>query len=198
MRDEGAATRARRGVECSLSERRPSQWHACELEAPSGFESAADAPRRRFNCAEQYMMAEKALCFGDREALNAIMASSSPGAQKALGRGVRNFDEEVWQRVRYDVVVRGNLAKFSQNPALRRRLLESGERVIAEASASDRVWGIGLRADDPAATRPGAWRGENLLGKALMEVRRRLAGEARGGAAVEKELEEKERQGKRG
>jgi ribA/ribD-fused uncharacterized protein len=46
--------------------------------------------------------------------------------------------------------------------------------VLVEASPVDRVWGIGLAADDEAATDPERWRGPNLLGFALMEARERL------------------------
>lgn len=75
-----------------------------------------------------------------------------------------------------DIVVRGNLAKFGQSEKLRRALLEIGERRLVEASPRDCIWGIGLRADDPRALDPAQWRGENLLGQALDEVRRRLRG----------------------
>ena len=40
-----------------------------------------------------------------------------------------------------------------------------------EASPYDTIWGIGLAAEDPRAKDPSQWRGQNLLGFALMEVR---------------------------
>lgn len=71
-------------------------------------------------------------------------------------------------------MVSGNLEKFAQNPGLQRYLLDSGNRVLVEASPLDRIWGIGLEARDPAAADPERWQGLNLLGFALMEVRERL------------------------
>ena len=72
--------------------------------------------------------------------------------------------------------MRGNLAKFQQHPTLSAFLAGTADRVLVEASPSDRIWGIGLAADDPRAVNPEKWRGLNLLGFALMEVRRVLAG----------------------
>jgi ribA/ribD-fused uncharacterized protein len=124
--------------------------------------------------AEHFMMTAKALLFGDTWSADRIRAAASPRAAKALGREVRGFDEQHWAERRFDLVVRGNLAKFSQHPDLRDYLLGTGSRVLAEASPLDRIWGIGLAADDERATSPGHWPGLNLLGFALMEVRQQL------------------------
>jgi ribA/ribD-fused uncharacterized protein len=126
--------------------------------------------------AEHWMMAEKARLFGDGEALGRIMGTDNPGAAKRYGREVRGFDEARWNAARWEIVVRGNQAKFGQNPELGAYLAGTGDRVLVEASPVDRVWGIGLAEDDPAAENPELWRGLNLLGFALMEVRARLGG----------------------
>jgi ribA/ribD-fused uncharacterized protein len=76
---------------------------------------------------------------------------------------------------RYAIVVDANTAKFGQNPPLRDFLLGTGERVIVEASPTDRIWGIGLAASDERAADPAQWRGLNLLGFALMQARDDLA-----------------------
>jgi ribA/ribD-fused uncharacterized protein len=89
-------------------------------------------------------------------------------------RGIVRFDEIPWSHQRFDIVVQGNEAKFSQNDELRRYLQGSGERILIEASPDDAIWGIGLSASDPEATNPVHWRGLNLLGFALMEVRCKL------------------------
>lgn len=124
--------------------------------------------------AEQFMMAEKARLFGDTAILAQILGAQDPRTQKALGRQVHDFSEAPWLAQRSEIVVRGNLAKFSQDPLLREALLDTGDRILVEASPLDRVWGIGLRADDRRALDPSRWRGLNLLGEALVEVRRRL------------------------
>lgn len=124
--------------------------------------------------AEHFMMAEKARLFGDEETLAQILAAAHPGGAKQLGRQVRGFDETAWEKARFDVVVRGNEAKFTQNPELGEFLRATGGRILVEASPVDRVWGIGLAENDPGAGDPAAWKGLNLLGFALMEVRRRI------------------------
>jgi len=125
----------------------------------------------RYCCMEQCMMAGKARVFQDEEALAQIMASEDPKEIKALGRAVRNFDGKQWDEVKYSLVLTGNYNKFSQNKALRGFLLSTGESLLVEASPYDRIWGIGLSADDSRIHDPAQWRGENLLGFALMEVR---------------------------
>jgi ribA/ribD-fused uncharacterized protein len=126
-----------------------------------------------FTCGEQYMMVRKALLFQDQKAADAILACSKPGAMKALGRKVQHFSEEVWEKNRYDIVRRGNLLKFTQNENLKKSLLETGTRELVEASPFDKVWGIGMTADRAEGTKRIRW-GQNLLGKALMDVRQEI------------------------
>jgi ribA/ribD-fused uncharacterized protein len=124
--------------------------------------------------AEHFMMAEKARLFGDAETRAKILAAGHPAEAKKLGRMVRGFDEEIWVNQRFAIVVRGNQAKFGQDPRLRDFLLASGEKVLVEASPLDRVWGIGLTEDDPRARLPEQWCGLNLLGFGLMAARSQL------------------------
>ncbi|MEU9132036.1 NADAR family protein [Kitasatospora sp. NPDC048540] len=125
--------------------------------------------------AEHWMMAGKARLFGDEEIVPRILAARTPGEAKKLGRQVRGFHDERWAAERFELVVRGNVAKFGSSEELRGYLLGTGGRVLVEASPLDRLWGIGLAADDERATAPARWRGLNLLGFALMEARARLA-----------------------
>lgn len=120
------------------------------------------------------MMAEKARLFGDSEAREKILGAPSPAAAKKLGRTVRGFHQQRWAKARFDIVVAGSTAKFGQNPTLAAFLVGTRDRVLVEASPTDRIWGIGLAATNAAAERPEDWRGLNLLGFALMEARRRL------------------------
>ncbi|MET9774930.1 NADAR family protein [Streptomyces sp. NPDC006367] len=141
--------------------------------------------------AEHWMMAGKARLFEDAEAERRVLAAGHPAEAKKAGRLVRGFDEAVWERERFGIVVEGSVHKFASDPALREFLLNTGERsetgvppaggwgrILVEASPVDRVWGIGLAADDEAATDPERWRGANLLGFALMTARERLRGAA--------------------
>ena len=127
-----------------------------------------------YHTAEHYMMAEKARLFGDNLTREKILSASHPNVVKKLGRDVKDFDEEIWFQHRFDIVVRGNAAKFGQNDALKSFLLNTKGCMLVEASPFDRVWGIGLAGDDPNAENPEKWKGLNLLGFALMEVRTQL------------------------
>jgi ribA/ribD-fused uncharacterized protein len=138
-----------------------SQWY------PAPFE-VEDV---QYPTAEHFMMAQKALLFGDREVHDKIVQSTHPNEAKRLGREVRAFDAAVWEAERMNIVVRGNAAKFSQDESLREYLLGTGERVLVEASPVDRIWGIGLAADHVDVNEPRKWDGLNLLGFALMIVR---------------------------
>jgi ribA/ribD-fused uncharacterized protein len=133
--------------------------------------------------AEHYMMAAKARLSGDAEACEKILAAPHPGTAKELGRQVRGFDEQRWAEHRFNAVVTGNMAKFSQHGQLRDFLAGTGSRVLVEASPRDRVWGIGLAADDERAGSPERWQGLNLLGFALMQVRHQLRARGAGLAA---------------
>jgi ribA/ribD-fused uncharacterized protein len=128
----------------------------------------------RFLTAEHFMMAAKAKLFDDLKTRAEVLAAPNPGAAKALGRKVQGFDESTWVQNRFELVCRANEEKFSQNPHLGRFLAQTGERVLVEASPVDRIWGIGLPADDDSAQNPNLWRGLNLLGFALMHVRRQI------------------------
>jgi ribA/ribD-fused uncharacterized protein len=132
----------------------------------------------RYTCAEQFMMAEKARLFQDEEVRARILATESPREHKKLGRKVRGFSEARWVASREEIVYRGNIAKFSQNPDMLRQLLATGDRILVEASPLDRIWGIGLRGDDPRASDRASWQGLNLLGEALMRVRATLSQDA--------------------
>ena len=117
------------------------------------------------------MMAGKARAFADYYTLEKIMAEKEPKKIKALGRKVTPFDGKVWDEVKHTLILNGNYAKFTQNQELRRFLLATGDQVLVEASPYDTIWGVGLGPDDPRVQDPAQWRGQNLLGFALMEVR---------------------------
>ena len=142
-----------------------SQWQKCSFEIDGVSYSSA----------EQYMMAEKARTFGDDETLEKIISATLPRKIKTLGREVKGFDGKKWDAVKFEVVVRGNMAKFSQNREFLSFLLGTGDAMLVEASPKDCIWGVGLKESDRNILDPDKWKGENLLGKALMEVRSKLS-----------------------
>lgn len=146
--------------------------HACfsQFYGPIAFE---DENGIVYHCAEQYMMASKARCMNDAATLEAILACPyDPRRIKALGRLVAPFDADKWASVRLAAVTRGNYLKFSQNKALRKVLLQTDGLTLVEAAPHDQIWGIGVSVKDAAAGKK--WKGQNLLGQALMAARSAL------------------------
>lgn len=127
-----------------------------------------------YNCCEQYMMAKKALLFNDKVTLTKIMATDSAKEQQALGREVQNFDPIKWDENKYAIVWFANYLKFTQHPDIAERLLTTNNKILAEASPYDLVWGIGFEADDDRALNAANWTGKNLLGEVLMSIRSAL------------------------
>jgi ribA/ribD-fused uncharacterized protein len=141
-----------------------SQWYPC----------AFTVGDNTFNCAEQYMMHGKAVLFGDTASAQKILAAAHPRQHKALGRKVTPFDVAQWNRERIAIVRAGNAAKFTQNRDLLAQLLATAGTELVEASPYDKIWGIGLAATDERAQDPTKWKGQNLLGKILTELRDHL------------------------
>ncbi|BFZ16847.1 hypothetical protein BsWGS_19886 [Bradybaena similaris] len=143
-----------------------SQWY------PSMFRVDGQS----YYCAEQYMMHQKALICQDHEAAAKMLRCRDPAEMKKLGRSVKNWDlhGQTWEDRCFDVVKRGNLHKFSQNLALKAQLLATDGKQLVEASPVDTKWGIGLAKENSLAWNQSTWKGKNLLGKALTEVREEL------------------------
>ena len=124
--------------------------------------------------AEHWMMAKKAALFNDANTLKLILEIENPAAVKKLGRKIKDFDPAIWDLQKYEIVKQGNIHKFGQHPELKAFLLSTNQKVLVEASPFDTVWGIGLSQDAKEAQNPNDWKGENLLGFALMEARDEL------------------------
>lgn len=122
-------------------------------------------------CCEQYMMAQKALLFGDMQSHAEIMEADHPRDHQKLGRMIKGFDQELWDESKYSIVYTGNYHRFSQNDEDWQWLNATGNTMLVEASPIDRVWGIGMDMKDPDINDESKWRGQNLLGKVLTEVR---------------------------
>lgn len=131
------------------------------------WEASFEIESISYPTAEHYMMAGKARLFNDDEILQEIISVKHPHDVKKLGRKVKNFSPELWNEHKFDIVLKANHAKFSQNESL----LNTKDRIIVEASPVDPIWGIGMASDNPNVTNPNSWKGDNLLGYILMEVR---------------------------
>lgn len=127
-----------------------------------------------FSSMEQYMMYKKAVWFHDKEIADKILMTDDVAEIKALGRLVADYNDNYWNGVRQIIVFEGLLAKFSQNEDLKSQLKTTGDTVLAECAVKDRIWGIGLSMKDPDRFEIDKWKGQNLLGYALMMVREQL------------------------
>jgi ribA/ribD-fused uncharacterized protein len=124
-----------------------------------------------YNTSEHWMMAHKALLFGDRNNFEKIINCDKPGEAKELGRQVLGYDDQTWNDRKFEIVKLGNIHKFNQNPDFAEYLLKTDNRILVEASPVDTIWGIGLSQDSKDIDNIYAWRGQNLLGFVLMETR---------------------------
>ncbi|MDR2026062.1 MAG: NADAR family protein [Prevotellaceae bacterium] len=138
-----------------------SQWQKAYFKA-DGYE---------YCCAEQYMMGQKALIFNDSESFEKILSANHPKTIKELGRKVKNFDGNEWDKIKYKIVLNGNFYKFTQNKEMMEILISTGKKILVEASPFDKIWGVGLDEKNEKIYNPNYWEGENLLGFALMELR---------------------------
>lgn len=127
-----------------------------------------------FTSMEQYMMYQKAMVFGDEEIASRIMSTTNVGKIKALGRSVSNYNESVWNGMRQVLIYKGLVEKFRQNDSLLTELQKTGDAILAECAVQDKIWGIGLSMTDPDRNNMDLWKGQNLLGYALMLVRDEL------------------------
>ncbi|XP_071952272.1 N-glycosidase YbiA-like [Antedon mediterranea] len=140
---------------------------------PAGFQ----VDGVKYSCSEQYMMYQKAVLFRDDKIASEILAAGKPGRMKQLGRKVQNFDQDLWNKNKREIVKKGVKAKFSQNADLKEQLLKTRGTTLGEASARDHVWGIGLGLKNPLALDKKNWKGQNLLGYILTEIREELIAE---------------------
>ncbi|MBO5524148.1 MAG: NADAR family protein [Roseburia sp.] len=138
------------------------------------FMSQFEVDGVKFSSMEQYMMYKKAQLFQDDERMSGIMATCDVAEIKSLGRKVQGFDDDIWNENKYRIVKEGIKQKFVQNEELLEKLLSTGDEILAECAVRDTIWGIGLSMGDNRRTDKKQWKGKNLLGKALMEVRDEL------------------------
>ena len=156
-----------------------SDWPSNFAWAPIKLKCMDDVTRMFFST-EQYYMYEKAIYFGDQEKADEILhlpfTDEMSYKAKKLGRQVKNFDQDAWNAVSYDIMLRGCLQKYAQNKVLFDKITDpalTGKKFV-EASPVDGIWGIKLGESDPLADDKANWQGENRLGKVLDQVRQML------------------------
>lgn len=143
-----------------------SNWHPCKFIDPIN--------RIEFSNSEQCFMYYKAKFFHDDEIADLIAETPNPKDNKNLGRRIQNYNEDAWRCVRLGFMVYANFLKFSQNQEFKIGLLNTGEKILVEASKVDKIWGVGLSQNDDLILDEKNWLGLNCLGSALMLVRKKL------------------------
>jgi ribA/ribD-fused uncharacterized protein len=138
-----------------------SNWYKCNIQDED----------IKYISSEQYIMHHKALLFNDSKVAKQIMESSDNRTIKAFGRKVSNFNQKIWDENKERIAITGLLLKFSQNSALKEKLLDTKNDYLVEASKTDKIWGVGIALSDPDIYYKSKWNGTNLLGKCLMKVR---------------------------
>jgi len=132
----------------------------------------------KFPTVEHYFQAMKAKEFKDDEVYEKIIKAKSAKAAKALGKKVKGFEKEVWDAKKDGWMQTGIKAKFVQHPELRKQLLETDTKMIGEANARNTYWGIGTSVTSEKAKHPAKWRGQNRIGKILMDLRAEFKAES--------------------
>ena len=140
------------------------------------YPSPFDLDRIHFTSVEQYIMYQKCSIFGDDESAKRILATEETKEQQNIGRDAKGYVSKIWAGMRQVIALRGLMAKFEQNDDLKQKLLETGDAFLVEFARTDKIWACGIRLDDEKRFDAKNWDGENILGFALMEVRRKLAG----------------------
>ncbi len=120
---------------------------------------------------EHLYMNAKALFFEDKESSLKILSATTPRDAKKLGRQVKNFNQKLWDEVKFSAMLTSLRYKFLVCPEFRQELMSTGNKTLVEASPYDKIWGIGMKEDNPNILKTELW-GENLLGECLMIVRR--------------------------
>lgn len=132
-----------------------------------------------YKSAEHAFQAVKAKTFGDEVNFAKILKAKSAQSAKSFGKKVVGFKDDVWTpEKKEDIMKQIVRAKFTQNLDLRKKLVDSGDKILANTDARDKFWGVGTSANTAIAKDPSKWKGENRLGKMLMELRTELRAES--------------------
>lgn len=127
-----------------------------------------------FPTTEHAFMWAKAKFFSDKNAMLKILKTDDPLEAKNIGREVKGYNDDQWNAVRYQFMLDINKIKYQLNPGLAKELLKTGTKTLVEANPRDTIWAVGLHAHSREILDSSKWKGLNLLGKLLMEIRDEL------------------------
>jgi ribA/ribD-fused uncharacterized protein len=141
------------------------------------YETEFELDGVKYKSAEHAYQGIKAKTFGDEEAFEKILKAKSAQSAKAAGKKVKEYKEETWKEKKDEVMKTVLRAKFTQNLELRKKLLDTEDKRLANADSRDKYWGIGTSANTTMAKDPKKWKGENKLGAMLEELRAQIKAE---------------------
>ena len=136
-----------------------SNFHQCQIKY-DGY---------TYSSVEQILQSEKADLYDADEEHAKILHTDNPSEIKQIGKSIP-YVEQQWSRESKEIVKKACWHKFSQQEQLRKYLLNTKDCLLVEASP-DTVWGSGIHLRNEDCLNPNVWRGDNQLGKILMEVR---------------------------
>ena len=134
------------------------------------YESSFEEQGVTYKTVEHYYQAKKATFFNDMSTASAISNAKRPNHAKALSYRIKQFDPELWEPKAKHIMHKACLLKFQQNRELAQRLKQTTGNII-EASARDRLFSCGLSLHHPHLDDQSQWKGKNLLGQILCDVR---------------------------
>ena len=129
-----------------------------------------------FERSEQAFMWQKAIYFGDYDIANEILKTTHkhPKHAKALGRKVKNFNDDAWNKVRYSIMKDVVTHKVNQSQAIQNFIKQHKDKIFVEASPFDAIWGVKMSENDPNIEDPTKWKGQNLLGEVYNELKKEI------------------------
>ena len=143
---------------------------------PHGLKTIINGQKVCVPTSEHLFMAFKAEFFKDWENLQNIVNSTTPREAKDFGRLIKNYNEEAWNNVRFNMMLKALTFRFEQDEKFAEQLMgdKFKDKEFVEASPIDRIWGIGLAETDPNIEDKSKWRGTNLLGQCLNTLRKNM------------------------
>ena len=128
---------------------------------------------KEYNCTEQMFLSEKCYAYGHQRSGDLIRTMTDPAMMVQEAKVCQGYNDN-WDKDMYDIMLTAQLAKYTQNQIHRDFLIATGDRRLVEGSPYDSVWGVGVAFTDPKIDDMKNWKGDNLLGEALMATRRLL------------------------
>lgn len=148
---------------------------------PCQFEIAG----RKYNSVEQFLFAEKARHQGDEISEARIMNNREARIAKQIGEKIEWEDRKAWKEFAKQKLKEGNMAKYIQNEHLRQQLFDTSPKVFVEASPNDTYWGVGLSKTNKDIQCQEKWKGKNVMGFLLTELRDEMMKDAQFSSNVE-------------